>query len=92
MAIAPVLDSSGNIARYLALRVDVTEHGETQKAERFLAAIAASSEDAIIGTTLDGPISVWNEGAEAMYGYRADEAIGKPILILPQTGMLSCRD
>lgn len=47
-----------------------------------LALIADSSQDAIIGKTLDGIITHWNRGAEQIYGYKAEEIIGKPISIL----------
>lgn len=47
-----------------------------------LAAIVESSQDAIIGKNLDAKIVSWNPGAEAIYGYTADEAIGQPISIL----------
>ncbi|MGH2473031.1 MAG: PAS domain-containing sensor histidine kinase [Candidatus Limnocylindria bacterium] len=48
----------------------------------YLAAIVDSTDDAVIGKTLDGTIISWNKGAEKIYGYAADEVIGQPISIL----------
>jgi PAS domain S-box-containing protein len=61
---------------------DVTERKRAQETRLQLAAIVDSSDDAIIGKTLDGIITSWNEGAERIYGYTANEAVGHPISML----------
>lgn len=53
-----------------------------ETAPYWLTAIIESADDAIISKTLDGIITSWNKGAERIFGYSAEEAIGKPILIL----------
>lgn len=53
-----------------------------EEAKNFLAAIIASSDDAIISKDLNGIISSWNDGARRIFGYEADEIIGQPILRL----------
>ena len=55
---------------------------ETEEAGARLHAIVAASTEAIIGTTLDGTITHWNPAAERLYGYRADEAIGRSVVML----------
>jgi PAS domain S-box-containing protein len=59
---------------------------ETAGAERWLAAIVESSDDAIIGESLDGVVTSWNRGAERIFGYSTEEAVGRPIqsLIWPE--------
>src|SRR5579864_431492 len=55
---------------------------ELRDSQNRLALIANSSQDAIIGKSLDGIVTQWNKGAEAMYGYTAMEMIGRPISVL----------
>ncbi len=62
--------------------IDITERKEAEEVRSRLAAIVESSEDAIIGKTLEGEITNWNSGATKIYGYAADEVIGQPISIL----------
>ncbi len=61
---------------------DITDRKDAEAAAAYLAAIVESSEDAIIGTSLEGVILSWNAGAELMYGYTAAEAKGCPITLL----------
>jgi PAS domain S-box-containing protein len=55
---------------------------KAEESVRYQSALVASSGDAIIGKTLDGRVTSWNEGAELLYGYSAEEMMGKPISIL----------
>ena len=73
------LDGKPHVLLTLA---DVTERRRTEDAVSRLAAIITSSEEAVIGKSLEGVIQSWNRGAEAMYGYSAEEAVGRPISIL----------
>jgi PAS domain S-box-containing protein len=81
---APIRDGLGNPVGAVLVFRDVTEKRRAVEDQARLAAIVESSDDAMISKTLDGMISSWNAGAERLFGYKRDEAIGRPItLILP---------
>jgi PAS domain S-box-containing protein len=76
----------GELAGDLAFGITVLR-GRIERAQAFqkvtqLAAIVESSDDAIIGKTLDGVVTSWNKGAEKIYGYGENEVLGKPVSML----------
>ena len=64
---------------------DMTERKRAEEARALLATVVESSDDAIFAKTLEGTILSWNRGAERMYGYSADEAIGMSVSELAPT-------
>jgi PAS domain S-box-containing protein len=79
---APMRDEDGNINGVVLVFRNITERRQAEEVSRRLASIVESSVDAIIGKTLEGIITSWNKSAERLYGYSAEEVIGRPISIL----------
>ena len=79
---APIRDEAGATVGAVLVFRDVSEQRRTDLARAHLAAIVESSEDAIVSKTLLSVILSWNNGAERLFGYTAQEAIGQPITML----------
>ena len=77
-----VLEANRDITERREMEVALRE---SEQRLRWLASIVESSDDAIVSKNLDGIISSWNKGAERVFGYSADEAIGQPVtLVIPE--------
>lgn len=76
---APVFDHQGNVKLAVNIFQDITDQVEAQLYLRRYEAIIQNSNDAIMGKSLDGYITNWNPGAERIYGYTPEEAIGQHI-------------
>ena len=79
IAYRPERDTAGNVEGWIASLLDVTDQRSGEEARRQLASIVESSDDPIISEDLSGFIVSWNPGAERLFGYSAEEMVGKPI-------------
>ena len=77
--IVPFLNSEGKPYQYVAIRSDITERKRAEEQIREQAALLDQAQDAILVRDLDQNIRFWNKGAEKIYGFTAEEAIGKNV-------------
>ncbi len=88
MQVRPYRDVNDVVDGAVVTFVDITERRKSEQTRALLAAIVESSQDAIIGHDLDGVVTSWNAGAEALYGFTADEAIGRILSTLLRDSLL----
>ncbi len=72
----------GGVVGMIGLIQDITERRQTEELRGRLAAVVESSTDAVVSKTLESIITTWNQGAERLFGYKAEEVIGQPITLL----------
>jgi len=85
VSVSPLFDDQGNVIGASKIARDISDRRRSDEIVRHFAAIVESSEDTIISKDLNGIIQSWNKAAERMFGYTAEEIIGKPVLtLIPQ--------
>lgn len=78
----PMYDGDGSLVAVIIVAVDITDRKRSEKLTQLLSAIVAGSGDAIIGLTIEGRVTSWNQAAEVLFGYTATEAVGQPIALI----------
>jgi two-component system, cell cycle sensor histidine kinase and response regulator CckA len=79
LSISPVRDDNGVIVGASSIKRDISERKKALETSSLLAAVVESSDDAIISKQIDGMVMTWNAAAERMYGFTAEEMIGRSI-------------
>ena len=77
--IVPFLNAEGKPYQYVAIRNDITERKRAEEQIREQAALLDQAQDAIMVRDLDQTVLFWNKGAEHLYGWTAEEAVGKNV-------------
>lgn len=75
---SPLRGGSGQLLGLAVISRDITRTKKNRAAMRELAAIVECSNEAIVGNTLQGIVTIWNPAAEKLYGYSAEEMVGQP--------------
>jgi PAS domain S-box-containing protein len=79
LTVSPIRDDKGNVIGAAKIVRDITRQKKLEEAALRLAAIVESSDDAIASKDLNGILTSWNRSAERLFGYKAEEIVGKPV-------------
>ena len=79
---APIRGQAGELQGAVLVFRDITARRKAEHTQRLLAGIVEFSDDAIISKDVNGIVTSWNKGAEQIFGYSAEEMIGKPISVI----------
>ena len=82
LTVSPVRDEHGQVVGAAKIARDITEFKKAEHAALQLAAIVESSDDAIVSKDLTGIVTSWNKAAERIFGYKAEEIVGRSILLI----------
>ncbi len=82
LSMSPIINADGTVVAISSISRDITERKQAEAARTQLAAIVDSSADAIVGEDLQGNVTSWNNAAERIFGYSAQEMVGHSILPL----------
>ncbi|MBD2199449.1 MULTISPECIES: PAS domain-containing protein [Calothrix] len=80
--VLPETDPNGSITGYIGTLTDITDRKQAEEQIRLQAQVLAQTHDSVISTDLDGYITSWNQGAERVFGYSAQEAIGQHLRLM----------
>ncbi len=92
LSVTALRDEQNRLTGFLGIASDITERKRAEEAMMRLASIVESSDDAIIGSDLDGFITSWNQGAERIYGYTEAEILGRHVSLLAPPDKLAAQN